>query len=134
MYSCRVLDRDRQLAYVKEWRSKNPEKQRAYVRKYNAAHKEAHAASNAAWKMKRLYGLSLEDFGGLWAAQGFVCAVCGSVPRAMKGGRDGRCVDHDHETGRVRGILCNGCNMALGYVRDSPATLRALAEYLERNA
>ena len=60
--------------------------------------------------------------------------------------QDGRCVacrvdlsttkpnvDHDHATGKVRGILCWHCNLILGHARDSVLTLRALAEYLEKN-
>ena len=40
-------------------------------------------------------------------------------------------VDHDHETGKVRGLLCNGCNIAIGYAKDSPETLRRMAAYIE---
>lgn len=43
-------------------------------------------------------------------------------------------VDHNHQTGKVRGLLCNGCNMALGAVRENPQTLRHLAAYLEYHA
>jgi hypothetical protein len=41
-------------------------------------------------------------------------------------------VDHDHKTGKVRGILCHKCNIALGLIGDDPARARALANYLER--
>lgn len=53
-----------------------------------------------------------------------VCEVCGSSKRI--------CYDHDHATGLHRGWLCDACNRALGYVKDNPVTLRALADYLER--
>jgi hypothetical protein len=55
-------------------------------------------------------------------AQGGTCAVCPG---------EAQHVDHDHETGLVRGILCFNCNQALGIARDVPKTLRALAAYLE---
>lgn len=54
------------------------------------------------------------------------CATCGTVTKLVW--------DHDHETGRFRGWLCNHCNGALGFGRDDPRILRALAQYLERAA
>jgi hypothetical protein len=57
-------------------------------------------------------------------AQGGTCAVCPGPPQH---------VDHDHETGEVRGILCFNCNQALGNVRDDPKTLRGLARYLDEH-
>lgn len=53
-----------------------------------------------------------------------VCEICGSDKRI--------CYDHDHTTGKHRGWLCDNCNKALGHVRDNAATLRALADYLEK--
>lgn len=57
------------------------------------------------------------------------CKACG---RDVQGPRSKRGVaDHDHVTGVFRGIICNGCNVALGMLGDDPVHLRALAEYLE---
>lgn len=61
-------------------------------------------------------------------SQNNVCLVC-KEPSKMRG----LAVDHDHKTGRVRGLLCISCNGALGMVNDSPQVLRLLAEYLENN-
>jgi hypothetical protein len=55
--------------------------------------------------------------------QGGICAIC----RETKIDR----IDHDHKTGKVRGLLCHCCNAALGLFRDLPDRLRAAAEYLE---
>lgn len=54
------------------------------------------------------------------------CAVCKQIPTGR-----GFCVDHDHRTGRTRGLLCTSCNTALGNVKDSPRTLAAMIVYLE---
>jgi hypothetical protein len=62
------------------------------------------------------------------AAQDYVCAVCKRDPE--KGHLH---VDHDHVTGKVRGLLCGACNRTLGLTSESPERLRALAEYLERS-
>lgn len=77
--------------------------------------------------MKR-YGLTAEAYEAMLAAQGGVCAICGGVD--AKGRR--LSVDHDHESGVVRALLCGGCNVALGFMRDDPTLLRAAADYLER--
>jgi hypothetical protein len=58
------------------------------------------------------YGLSTENFQTLWEKQGKKCAICGT-PFQLEYGKYG--VDHDHKTGKVRGILCMRCNIALGF-------------------
>ena len=76
--------------------------------------------------IKRAYGMSLSDYEALLAEQGGGCAICGGPPGNQKGYH----IDHDHETGAVRGILCQGCNHTLGGARDNPDTLIAAAKYL----
>lgn len=80
--------------------------------------------------MKKKYGLSLEQYEAMLAAQGGVCAVCGEPPA------DGKrlAVDHDHTTGRVRSLLDDRCNVAIGMALDSPERLRSLADYLDSHA
>lgn len=72
------------------------------------------------------YGLSPAELRAL-LDQHSVCAIC----RTAQWGRKGPAVDHDHATGRVRGILCQKCNVMLGNARDDPAILRAAVAYLE---
>lgn len=60
------------------------------------------------------------------------CEICGTEEPGGKWGV--LSLDHDHETGEFRGVLCAHCNMALGHVKDSPAILRAMIEYLELHA
>lgn len=82
------------------------------------------------------YGLNRATYEALRARQGGGCAICGGQST------DGPSlhVDHDHSCcpgsrtcGKcIRGLLCNGCNIAIGYMRDDPARLRAAADYLDR--
>ena len=75
---------------------------------------------------KEKYGITMEEFEVMKAEQDGVCAICGTK------GKKELSVDHDHETGMVRGLLCSGgCNPGLGYFKDNPELLRAAAEYLE---
>jgi hypothetical protein len=94
------------------------------------------AAARRRARLKHRYGLTDEDVDFLIGEQDGNCAICGQPPsdgntRAHWNGK--LCVDHDHDTGKARGLLCNDCNLAVGYGK-SPTILRAAADYLERHA
>lgn len=79
--------------------------------------------------LKRKYGITVEQYNRMFESQGGKCASCG-LPQIESNKRFA--VDHDHETGMIRGLLCQGCNCAAGHLSDSPLKARALADYLER--
>ena len=81
----------------------------------------------------RLYGITEQQYAELRATQSDLCAIC-QQPETMtyRGQVKTLSIDHDHTTGKVRGLLCAACNFALGKFRDDPALLRAAADYLER--
>lgn len=82
--------------------------------------------------LRHRYGIDLDDYQRLLAEQGGVCAICGEPPtdsNTPAHWRQRLCVDHDEVTGLVRGLLCNFCNLAVGYGK-SAATLAAAARYL----
>lgn len=74
-----------------------------------------------------LYGLTPDQFATMLADQEGRCAICRAD---SPGGKGGWHVDHDHQTGTVRGLLCHGCNLGLGNFVDDPGRLRAAADYL----
>jgi hypothetical protein len=78
-------------------------------------------------KREREYGLTHDQYLALLEAQDGTCAICGndSQQRALA-------VDHDHETGAIRGLLCDRCNPMLGYARDNTEVLQAAIEYLKQ--
>ena len=88
-------------------------------------------------RLKRQYGLSLEDYDRMLEQQGGVCAIC-HKPVVLVDPRSGAVkrlsVDHDHETGKVRGLLCHKCNALLGQADDSIFSLLAAVDYLARNS
>ena len=126
----------------REWHRKNPHKSGEYREKFS----EQRATATAAWKRRnpekvleakrrfdlKKYGLTLDDYERLLAQQGGHCAACPFVPNPTSRKRY-LCVDHDHSSGRVRGLLCSGCNTALGLVRDEVERLLRLAAYVERS-
>jgi len=73
------------------------------------------------------YGLTVEEMASLLAQHG-QCAICASDDWGKKGPQ----VDHDHATGRVRGVLCISCNNGLGRFKDDPVRLQAAIDYLSR--
>lgn len=105
--------------YQREWRAKNPGYAKRKSREYYDRHPEAIRKYNL-----RKYGLTVEQYDQLYAHQGGRCAACRRV--------DDLCVDHNHETGEVRALLCHGCNTALGMLKDDPLRIRALAAYAEQ--
>jgi hypothetical protein len=83
--------------------------------------------------LMRRYGITGSDYEGMLEGQNGVCAICGRPEtRRTKGGKVGRrAVDHDHVTGRVRGLLCHRCNAGIAYLSEDPERLRIAAVYLE---
>ena len=80
--------------------------------------------------MKR-HGMTVDDYDSILISQSGSCAICKTKD---PGGENGRfCVDHDHKTGIVRGLLCNPCNWGIGHLRDNPEILRSAIQYLEKN-
>lgn len=145
------IDREARSAYHKNWRAENPEKAKRTPKKA-AAHyaqfriryetkPEVRKRKNDSvrdWqgknpekvrnmKLKKKYGITIEDFEAMFKAQDEKCAICGATS-----GYNFPAVDHCHSTKKVRGLLCQRCNHGIGLFKDDPIRLRAAADYLER--
>ena len=100
------------------------------MREYNARPevKERHRLWNQVNKKRirlRRYGLTVDQYDTLVGIQNGGCAVCGRVP-------DYELVpDHDHQTGAIRGLLCQGCNAGIGYLGDTIEALERALAYLK---
>jgi hypothetical protein len=83
-------------------------------------------------KLRVQYGLTVEAYDEMLRRQGGGCAFCKRAEPGWSRARSkrGLTVDHDHETGHVRGLLCNPCNRGIGLLGDDPAVLEAAARYL----
>lgn len=111
-----------------KWRAANLERSRAYARNYarvNAERLKPKAKIAVRAYSLRQYGLTPEDFRDMLVGQAGRCLICFRVPDKSL------VVDHDHETGAIRGLLCNSCNRLLGIAQDSPARLNAAIRYLQ---
>lgn len=74
-------------------------------------------------RLRYKYGITLKEYESRWSAQSGKCALCGEEQEVL-------CVDHCHETGRVRGLLCSRCNTGIGHLRDDVTILRRAIDYL----
>ena len=85
-------------------------------------------AGNHGYFLEYRYGITVDDYDRMLAEQGGSCAIC----RTTKPGTKAKVwsVDHCHESNVVRGLLCNRCNLGLGYFKDSTERLRRAADYL----
>lgn len=104
----------------------NPEKYRAIAKQYRERNPTAKYAS----ELKLKYGLSLDGYNQMLTAQGGLCKLCKMPPQGN--GKTAKIlhVDHNHETGKVRALLCMQCNRALGMFSDNAEMLISAAMYL----
>lgn len=121
----------------------NRDKRRAYKKSYYAKNRDTLAAKNLAWKKQNIektreyvrastikgrYGLTREQYQAMFESQNHCCAICNvsqdELPRKL-------CVDHDHNTGKVRSLICHHCNGVLGHARDNTKILKSAIAYLE---
>ena len=117
---------------------------RRYSKRYYHAFKETLRAKCKIWRdnnkerrrTKQLlttYGITDAEFDALWSAQKGRCAICAAalaVPPVQRGTTNAPCLDHDHASGKLRGLLCMLCNRGLGNFKDSVKALRAAAVYV----
>jgi hypothetical protein len=137
--ACRSCLRERSRG----WDANNPEKKRTRAQEYYKATKEKRQTqaqeyykankekikeqSHNNYDRQRFakYGLVSDDYTHMLEIQEGHCAICGDSPTRKLG------IDHDHETGAVRGLLCNSCNLGLGKFKDSAKIIRKAAMYLD---
>jgi hypothetical protein len=102
-----------------------PDRIKAYMRKYAVEHREQVRIMQWRGRLRREYGLSIDDINRMLVDQKFACAIC-RVPFAATPH-----VDHDHKTGNVRGLLCPVCNIGTGWVEKM--SLDRTEKYLMRS-
>jgi hypothetical protein len=116
-----AANRKASIANVKRWQQENKEHLHAYRREYRKRRKDEDRDAH----LRRTFGFSTAEYEELLARQGGGCAICGRRPR-----KAALHVDHDHATGMIRGLLCVGCNNALGQFHDDPTLLYRAADYV----
>ncbi|WP_373693328.1 endonuclease VII domain-containing protein [Bradyrhizobium japonicum] len=117
--------RDRS-AYNKQYRAANKERLDAKAKAYRDQNKDARHN----YDLVRAYGITAEQYAGLLHRQGGRCAMCGTSAAGCRG--KGRLhVDHCHDKGHVRGLLCHACNTGIGLLKHDIALLDRAKAYLK---
>lgn len=106
------------------------QRKRARSRWYHLTHRDQ--VNTTAWRAQlwREYGIDEATYWKILVDQGNCCAICKGTK--LSKGRKRFHVDHDHTTGRVRGLLCSPCNSLLGFAHDNPAVLERAIAYLQK--
>lgn len=121
-------------SYAKEWRLKNYEKRKQYEKEYYSERRPLYREREKVWRsknpdkirnsnLKHGYGITLEDYKKMCLEQDHKCLICNNISKLF--------VDHCHKTKKVRGLLCNSCNKALGLFKDNPKALERAAIYVK---
>lgn len=118
----------RQAADLRRYR-RHKERRNAATR---TLYRERYRDGRRAHQLLTKFGMTQADYDALLAKQGGGCAICSAVEPGDRWNQHLH-VDHDHETGAVRGLLCQFCNVMLGNGRDDPELLREGAAYIEGN-
>ena len=114
--------REEKLAKRREEYHRNRD---AYLRRLRAykATPEGARVNKSSW-LKQRYGITLDQWEAMAASQGNVCAICRKRPIKH--------TDHCHTTGKIRGLLCHGCNVGLGSFREEVDTMEQAIAYLKK--
>ncbi len=124
----------RRKIYLKNWKEENKDKLREQSKLWKAKNRDrVNEGARRGYKKnrhnilarirKKKYGIDEKEYAKINSKK--ICPVCKRVSKKNLS------IDHDHITGKIRGYICNNCNVALGRVADSPIILRALAKYLD---
>jgi Autographiviridae endonuclease VII len=109
-----------------EWREKNRSAYNNYAAQWRALNPERQHAT----EIKRKYNVSKEQYQEMLDKQGNRCQICRKLHNVdIKRGR--LYIDHNHTTGKVRGLLCNNCNSGIGNLQDDPDIVQSALEYLK---
>ena len=157
--AARPENRAKAVARTRAWNKKNPDahrswaagspRRKAYSKKYRQDNQAHYTALHASWVKEnkeradmislksqlKKFNLTLEAYDAMVVAQNGVCSVCHRPETVVdKKGKTRRlCIDHDHMTRKVRGLLCSACNLVLGHAQDSIETLLSAVAYLKRH-
>lgn len=95
--------------------------------------KKCHALGTTINQRKRYYGINPDDYAKLLEQQSGVCKICGGTSDQQGTKKRTLAVDHNHQNGKIRGLLCGSCNRAIGLLKDDIANVLKVADYLFRD-
>ena len=101
--------------------------------KHRSLYPERVRTREAIWQLKNRYGMTLEEYRERYKSQNGLCCICGNDGSKGRGIILKLYVDHNHDTGMVRGLLCNACNSVIGLIKEDLLILENIRKYLEEH-
>lgn len=121
-----IKNREKVLESGKRYRTNNKEKFRAAGRRWVKNNPARRKTLDLNWRIRNIYKSTPEEVNKILLSQNNSCAICKTSFNEIK-----TCVDHCHKKEKIRGILCNKCNLGLGLFKDDPLLLKLAASYIE---
>ena len=121
---------DKFKAYKAQARGETLEERAARIQKRKDEAPAKRKATQWRSHIKRTLGISADEYTQMLEAQDHSCAICGTQEPGR--GYKNFSIDHCHDTGKIRGLLCNACNVGLGYFKDNEVNLEAAIKYLRK--
>ena len=115
----------------KRSRLRHPERNKEAQATWRSNNREYHISRQRQYQLKNNYNITEEDYNKLLIKQNYSCAICGT--KTPTGKWKVFAVDHNHTTGKVRGLLCNECNRGIGLLKDSLTIISSAYSYLEKH-
>lgn len=142
--------REKERLRAAKWRSENREKAREIsrrsnqkrrvenpevIRAYQASYREQNREILSDKERQRRFGVTRQDYAEMFHHQNGVCAICSQPETATRLGRvKALSVDHNHQTGAVRGLLCSDCNTGIGKLKENRNILLSAIQYLDKHS
>lgn len=132
-----LVNKEKCKRYSKLWAYKNPKRAKERVSKWKLEHSEKNRMTNKKWTdnnkdrtraghLKRKFGITVSEYQEMFDVQNGKCAICGKDDNGKS-----LSVDHNHNTGKVRGLLCRKCNTGIGLFNDNISLIYKAVRYLE---
>lgn len=115
----------------KQWYNENKDKHKITCAKWYVKNKKSATRKGTEWHYMSRYGITHQQFLDLAFEQGNKCSICGIDLTFAEKCNTRAVLDHDHNSGEIRGVLCNSCNTALGLFKDSEHVLQNAIVYLK---
>lgn len=122
----RIKNKEKVRESKKQWKIQNPEKVKEYNKRYKDKYKERIDIEKKNFHLKKSFNISFSEYSEISLRQNNVCAICS---KKCATGRN-LAVDHNHQTGIIRGLLCMKCNRAIGLFCDDINIIRKALMYL----
>jgi len=130
MRTCNICGETKALTeyYVNNFGYHHGKCKKCYIKKGQAKYDPTKKRND---NLRRKYGITLTEYNDMLITQSGKCKVCGTTNPGGRKDTDVFAVDHSHETGKIRGLLCHGCNTALGLVKEDKRILQNLINYID---